>query len=128
MSTTKLKILVLDDSEIVLNMVALALGEAGFEVITAGSLVEFEAALEHGMPNIILTDIHMPEIRGDNVCRVLKQKLETGATPIVLFSTLAEEELSALAERAGADGYVSKNEGIDEIVRRVSEIADQVLF
>jgi CheY-like chemotaxis protein len=128
MSSNKLKILVLDDSEIVLNMVALALGEAGYEVLTAGSLVEFEKALEQGMPNIILTDIHMPEIRGDNVCRVLKQKLETGSTPIVLFSTLPEDELSALAERAGADGYVSKNAGIDEIVRRVSEISEQVLF
>jgi CheY-like chemotaxis protein len=124
----KLRILVLDDSEIVLNMVALALGEAGFEVLTAGSLLEFEQALEGGLPHIILTDIHMPEIRGDNICRVLKQKLETGSTPIILFSTLPEDELAALAERAHADGYVSKNLGIEEIVTKVSELSAEILF
>jgi CheY-like chemotaxis protein len=128
MTTNKLRILVLDDSEIVLNMVALALGEAGFEVLTAGSLVEFERALEGGLPNIILTDIHLPEIRGDNVCRVLKQKMETGATPIILFSTLPEDELAALAERAHADGFVSKNSGIDQVVRRIQELSEEILF
>lgn len=124
----KLTILVLDDSEIVLNMISLALMDAGFEVKAASSLVEFDRILSQLEPDIILTDIKMPEISGDNVCRVLKQKHNTKLIPIVLFSTLDEKELAELAERAGADGYVCKDAGIDEIVNRIQSLTGEILF
>jgi DNA-binding response OmpR family regulator len=124
----KLKILILDDSEIVLNMASLALREAGYEVFTAASLMEFDKVLEEQSPNLILTDIKMPEISGDNVCRVLKAKFDTHMIPIVLFSTLEEDELSQLAERSGADGYVCKSRGMDEIVKRVKELSEEIAF
>jgi len=123
-----LKILVLDDSEIVLNMTSLALTEAGYEVLAASSLVEFDQILSRVEPDLILTDIKMPEISGDDVCRVLKQKYHTKLIPIVLFSTLEEKELAALAERAGADGFVSKNSGVEEIVKRIRELTGEILF
>lgn len=124
----KLRILILDDSEIVLNMTSLVLSEAGFEVFTAASLPEFDKVLEEKEPDLILTDIKMPEISGDNVCRVLKAKFDTHMIPIVLFSTLDEEELSQLAERSGADGYVCKSRGMKEIVKRVRELTDEIVF
>jgi DNA-binding response OmpR family regulator len=124
----KLKILILDDSEIVLNMASLALSDAGYEVFTASSLPEFDKILEEQSPDLILTDIKMPEISGDNVCRVLKAKFDTHMIPIVLFSTLGEEELSQLAERSGADGYVCKSQGMEEIVKRVQELTEEIVF
>ena len=75
-----------------------------------------------------MPDIKMPEISGDDVCRVLKQKYHTKLIPIVLFSTLEEKELAALAERAGADGFVSKNSGVEEIVKRIRELTGEILF
>ena len=126
--TEKLRILVLDDSEIVLNMMALALSESGFEVATANSLVEFEQRLKEQPPQIILTDIQMPDISGDDICRVLKKKLETESTPVLLFSTMEESELASLAERSGADGFVSKNAGPEEIVKRIRELTEEMLF
>jgi CheY-like chemotaxis protein len=124
----KLRILVLDDSEIVLNMMALALSQAGYEVLTASSLVEFDGVLNDSEPDIILTDIKMPEISGDDVCRVLKQRQHTKQIPIVLFSTLEEGELKGVAERAGADGFVCKNKGIDEIISRIQSLTEEILF
>lgn len=124
----KLRVLVLDDSEIVLNMMALTLAEAGFEPFSANSLIEFEQLLTSADPHIVLTDIQMPDITGDDVCRVLKAKMDTHLVPVVLFSTLDEQELAELAERSGADGYVSKNAGPNEIVRVINELTEEIIF
>jgi DNA-binding response OmpR family regulator len=126
--TDKVRILVMDDSLIVLKMVASALTKAGLEVATASSLSEFEKILKEKPPQIILTGIKMPEISGDDICRVLKKKFDTQSTPIVLFSALPDQEIAALAERAGADGYVSKNAGVDEIVKSVLQLLDEIIF
>ena len=120
-------VLILDDSEIVLETTGMALGEAGFEVVKAQSLVEFDRLLTKGRPDIILTDIKMPEISGDNVCSVLKQKHDTKDIPIILFSTLEEEELAQLAQTSGADGYVCKGEGMAEIVKHVRALAEKLI-
>ncbi len=124
----KLRILILDDSEIVLSMTSLALNEEGFETYTASSLMEFDEVLSKQEPDIILTDIKMPEISGDDVCRVLKQRHNTKLVPIILFSTLEESELAQLAERSGADGYVCKNCGIDEIVNSIKSLTEEIVF
>ena len=120
-------VLILDDSDIVLETTAMALTEAGFEVVTANSLVEFDRLLTQGRPDIILTDINMPEITGDGVCGVLKQKHDTKDIPIILFSTMEEEELVHLAEKSGADGYVCKGEGMEEIVKHVCALAEKLV-
>jgi CheY-like chemotaxis protein len=126
--SSNLRVLVMDDSEIVLNMMALVLGEAGFEVFTAGSLIEFEQLLAAADPHIVLTDVRMPDISGAEICRVLKRKMDTHLIPIVMFSTLPEPELAKLAERAGADGYVSKEAGPEAIVEKIHELTEEVLF
>ena len=123
----KLRVLILDDSEVVLKITAKALIEEGFEVFAAASLADFDQVLTHFEPDIILTDIRMPETAGDNVCRLLKQKLEK-LVPIVLFSTLNEGELASLAERTGADGYVSKDCGTKEIARKIIALSEEIVF
>lgn len=124
----RLCVLVMDDSIIVLNMMVLALTEAGFEVIAASSILEFEELMRKNKPHIVLTDIQMPDISGDNICRVLKQKMDTQFTPIILFSTIDVDELAALAERSGADGFVSKNAGVEEIVKKINELTEEIVF
>ena len=124
----KLWVLILDDSEIVLQMTAQALQDEGFEVVTAATLTEFDKILTKGRPDIILTDIQMPDISGDNVCKVLKQEHATANTPIILFSTLDESELEVLAEKSGADGYVCKNAGIDVVVKHIKTLTDKMVF
>jgi CheY-like chemotaxis protein len=124
----KLKILILDDSEVVLEMTALALTQAGYEVFPATSLFEFDQILKNHNPDVILTDIQMPETTGDNICKILKQKLHTKLIPVVLFSTIPENELAEIAERVDADGYVCKGCGVDEIVNKIRSLTEEILF
>jgi CheY-like chemotaxis protein len=83
----KKRILLLDDSFITLELERAALVERGYEVALATNLFEFQAALESFQPEIILTDLVMPDVSGKDVVRVLKQDFHTERIPIVLFST-----------------------------------------
>lgn len=112
-------VLILDDSEVVLDIARKYLQDAGYFVSTALSLAEFDRHQATRPPDLILLDVQMPELDGDDLGRRLR--LERGVTaPIVLFSTLDESELAARAEAAGLDGFVSKNAGLEAMVAEVN--------
>jgi CheY-like chemotaxis protein len=122
------KILLIDDSEITLAMEKSVLEARGYEVEAANNLVEFEKLLSSFKPDVILTDIHMPEAKGTDICRTLKNEYNTQNIPIVLFSSLNDDELSKLAAQVGADGFLSKANGLDALGEKVDELVSQILW
>ena len=122
------RIVVLDDSEITAEVARLQLESVGFDVRAAVNLLEFERVLDEFEPQIILTDVQMPDVPGDEVCRVLKRKMETESVPVFLFSSLPEPEPAARAERAGADGYIQKEAGSEALKERLLRLLDEMLF
>ena len=124
----KKKILLLDDSEITLEMERAVLEERGYEVAVAGNLIEFQGLLDAFQPEVILTDLMMPDISGKDIVRVLKQDFHTERIPIVLFSSKPDEELAEIAEQAGADGYLSKSHGIEKLGDMVDELVDSIIW
>ena len=124
----KKKILLLDDSAITLEMEKAVLEDRGYEVAVASNLIEFQAALDAFDPEVILTDLMMPDISGKDIVRVLKQDFHTERIPIVLFSSKADEELAEIAEQAGADGYLSKSHGIEKLGDMVDELVDSIIW
>jgi CheY-like chemotaxis protein len=124
----KKKILLLDDSVITLEMEKAVLEERGYEVTVASNLIEFQAALDAFQPEVILTDLMMPDISGKDIVRVLKQDFHTERIPIVLFSSKPDEELAEIAEQAGADGYLSKSNGIEKLGDMVDELVDSIIW
>jgi len=128
MAEKKKKILLLDDSTITLEMEKAVLEERGYEVFAASNLLEFQAALDTAQPEIILTDLLMPDISGKDIVRVLKQDFHTERIPIVLFSSRPDEELALIAEQAGADGYLSKSHGLARLGELVDELVDAIVW
>ena len=124
----KKKILLLDDSAITLEMEKAVLEERGYDVAVASNLMEFQAALDAFQPEVILTDLMMPDISGKDIVRVLKQDFHTERIPIVLFSSKPDEELVEIAEQAGADGYLSKSHGIEKLGDMVDELVDSIIW
>jgi CheY-like chemotaxis protein len=124
----KKRILLLDDSTITLEMEKAVLEERGYKVATAATLLEFQSHLEHFQPEIILTDLMMPDISGKDIVRVLKQDFHTEKIPIILFSSKSDDELQEIAEQAGADGFLSKSHGIDKLGDMVDEMVDSILW
>ena len=114
------RILLVDDSPLIRESAARALDSAGFRVTVRAA---FDELIEHGIDgfDLILMDVHMPELYGDDVAFTLRG--ERGVTtPIYLFSSLEEPELAGLAADAGIDGYILKSAGLEELVTRVRDI------
>jgi CheY-like chemotaxis protein len=124
----KKKILLLDDSTITLEMEKAVLEDRGYKVAIASNLLEFQAQLDRFQPEIILTDLMMPDISGKDIVRVLKQDFHTEKIPIVLFSSKTDDELAEISEQAGADGFLSKSHGIDKLGDMVDELVDSILW
>jgi CheY-like chemotaxis protein len=124
----KKRILLLDDSAITLEMEKAVLEERGYGVAVASNLLEFQAQLERFQPEVILTDLMMPDISGKDIVRVLKQDFHTEKIPIILFSSKTDEELGPIAEQAGADGFLSKSHGIDRLGDMVDELVDSIIW
>jgi two-component system, NtrC family, sensor kinase len=114
------RILLVDDSALIRASAADALIRAGFEVTVRAA---FDELLEHGIEgfDLILMDVHMPELYGDDVAFTLRGQRGV-TTPIYLFSSIDEGELAGLAADAGIDGYIAKSAGLDAMVARVCEV------
>jgi DNA-binding response OmpR family regulator len=118
-SSQDTKLLVIDDSELIRTAVSMVLDGNGFEVRCAGNLQEFDELLAAWWPDLILTDVQMPDVTGDELCRTLKSRI---LVQVVLFSNLPAETLAELAESSGADAYISKLEGFDGLADRLHEL------
>ncbi len=123
----KKRILLLDDSTITLEMEKAVLEDRGYKVAIAANLLEFQSQLDRFQPEIILTDLMMPDISGKDIVRVLKQDFHTEKIPIVLFSSKNDDELREIAEQAGADGFLAKSHGIDKLGDMVDDLVDSIL-
>lgn len=117
----KLNVLILDDSEVVLDIARKYLEDAGYFVSTALTLAEFDKHQATRAPDLILLDVQMPELDGDDLGKTLRSKRGV-SVPILLFSTLEDGELQARAEAAGLDGFVSKNAGLEALVAEVRAV------
>jgi CheY-like chemotaxis protein len=124
----RFKILLIDDSEITLALEKSVLEQHDYEVRATSSLLQFENTLKEWRPHLILTDIHMPDVKGTDICRVLKQEYDTHDIPIILFSSLADADLERLAEQVGADGFLSKNHGLEELADKVDELVQSIVW
>ncbi len=124
----KRRILLIDDSEITLVMEKAVLEARGYEVQATSTLMEFEKTLSIWRPDLILTDIHMPEAKGTDICRTLKNEYGTQDIPIVLFSSLPADELKLLAEQVGADGSLSKASGLEALGEKVDELVQSIVW
>jgi len=118
------KILVIDDSELVLAMASDALKGAGYEVFTATNGIEANSFIfsTANRPDLIIIDIMMPLLDGNKKAKILKEKDFSKDIPIMFISSKSEAELEKLVAEAGADGYICKpftNQGIVNSVRKL---------
>jgi DNA-binding response OmpR family regulator len=114
------RILIVDDSPLILAAARYALSQAGYEVETREGVEDLGAKGSDGF-DLILMDVQMPELYGDDVANVLRNQRAV-KTPIYLFSTLPAEELAERAAEAKVDGYINKDAGADHLVAEVRKI------
>lgn len=124
----KRKLLVIDDSELILAAEQAVLTEAGFEVRTVSSLRSFVNALIDWVPHMIVTDLYMPEMKGDQLCAWIRGQVKHAKIPIVIYSSAPDAELEEVARNVNADAFVSKNAGIAALPDRLHQLCDEILW
>jgi two-component system KDP operon response regulator KdpE len=116
MSDTKPRILIVDDEPQLTRVLLRSLTAKGYEVRIAGD-GEFALQTFHDWtPSLVISDLAMPVMDGLQLCRRLR---ETSDVPIIVLSVRGEEKMKVEALDAGADDYVTKPFGIDELLARI---------
>lgn len=120
MSGRKPKIVVIDDSEIVLEVTRGALEGAGYDVVTHDRPAGCVALILHEKPELVLMDVNMPGLGGDTIVSVLAKAAPTSDTIVLLHSSLSAEVLRTKAAAAGAHGFLQKSGDLFGLVREVN--------
>ena len=116
-------IFVVDDNELAREVARAVLEDAGYRVRCFGSAFQLNAAIRDQRPDLILLDVLMPALGGEQVAQILKRYEFSSDIPILLYSELPEQELVDLCSLIGAEGYIRKSAAVvelaDEVGRRL---------
>jgi two-component system KDP operon response regulator KdpE len=110
------KVLVVDDEPQITRVLRHSLTAHRYDVRTAADAISALDTFRDWHPDLIITDLQMPEMDGLEFCREIRK---TSALPIIVLSVRGEERTKVEALDAGADDYVTKPFGIDELLARV---------
>jgi DNA-binding response OmpR family regulator len=111
------KILVCDDDEGILDMVTFVLEDSGYDVVPEKNSMNVYSVIEKEQPDLLLLDLWMPVLSGDQVLKVLKSNPQTMRLPVIVIS--ASTEGQKIAVEAGASDFLAKPFDIDQLVNRV---------
>ncbi len=109
-------ILVVDDEPQIARVLKTTLSSNGYSVRTASDGDDAIQVLKTWMPDLLITDLRMPNMSGLELCRYVRGKWRI---PIIVLSVKGEERAKVEALDAGADDYVTKPFGVEELLARV---------
>jgi len=110
------KIFVVDDEQQIVRVLKRALEAAGFAVQSALSARSALDSIQLWTPDVVITDLAMPEMDGIELCRKVR---EFSRVPIIVLSVKGDEQAKVQALDSGADDYVTKPFGMSELLARV---------
>jgi two-component system KDP operon response regulator KdpE len=116
MSAPRLNVLVIDDEPPIRKLLRVGLATQGYEVIDAPNA---KTALEQmaKKPDLIILDLGLPDMQGLDLLRAIREKNDS--VPIVVLSSRADENAKVRALDLGADDYVTKPFGLNELLARI---------
>ena len=118
-STTLGSVLVVDDDEMILALVADGLGRAGYRVTTAASGVDALLQLGEAVPDLVISDVNMPGLDGFGLIAALRQHDGLRHVPLVFLTSRGDAADVVNGMHLGADDYVVKPFDLDVLLARV---------
>jgi two-component system, chemotaxis family, chemotaxis protein CheY len=118
-----IKVLAIDDSRTIRSLVRKVMEDAGFTCVCAEDGVDGVHRFAEENPDIVITDINMPNMDGFGVIETIRTGTTNRLVPILVLTTESADHLKARARDAGATGWIVKpfdDETIVSLVRRVT--------
>ena len=116
---TKKRILIAEDEEALRDFIGRNLRARGFEVLEASNGLEAMALWEHENPHLLILDVMMPRMDGLTMCQRVR---EHSAVPVIVLTALDAESDKVTALDLGADDYLTKPFGVEELLARVRAV------
>jgi len=122
-ANTPVQILVIEDEDDIRNLMVMNLKRAGFEVMSAGNGFDGLSLLKAHRPPVLLLDLMLPDMSGEEICARLRSDAEIKDTYVIMVTARTEEQDRIAGFEVGADDYVPKPFSVKELVLRVQAAA-----
>lgn len=114
-------ILAVDDDQNTLRYLKTVLSKFGYDVVTADNARDAISILVHTPINLIIADIMMPDIDGNEFCRIVRAEKSVAYIPIIFVSALSSVDDIATGLVSGADDHITKPIRIEELLKKIGE-------
>lgn len=115
-------VLVVDDEYDIRQLLTMMLTMMGYESFMAEDGLDALEKIPEYQPDILILDVMMPKMDGLTLCRKLRETDETADLPIIMLSGKAHQEAIQEGLNAGANRYLVKPTGLDELTRNINEV------
>ncbi|GAA0893698.1 hypothetical protein GCM10009122_33770 [Fulvivirga kasyanovii] len=115
----KKKVLLCDNDPDIIEIVSLILAGKGFEVFICTTCEEVPDKIENHNPDLIIMDLWIPEMGGEETTMMLKNSPKYKDIPVIILS--ANNEIEVISRRSGADGFIAKPFEIRELVSKIND-------
>lgn len=112
-------VLVCDDDEGIIDVTTIILEDKGYKVIPINNCQEIFAKIEKSKPDVILLDLWMPNLTGEEITKELKKNKKLKNIPVIIVS--ASKDTEKVAKAAGADDFICKPFDIVELENMVEK-------
>ena len=119
-------LLLVDDVELFLELERSFLEGSGHRIVTAASGEEALSRMEEVRPDLLLLDLYMPGIDGDEVCRRLRASTTWRALPVIMVTAAGKEEDVQKCLRAGCDDYITKPVSKKDLQEKIHRLLGSV--
>jgi DNA-binding response OmpR family regulator len=118
----KKNVLVVDDEIGALTLIGIMLERGGFNVLKAKDADVALATLDQNTPDLIILDVMMPGINGIELCKMIRQRQDTGRIPVLILSARGDADSVMKGMEAGANDYLPKPILHHDLVAKVRSI------
>jgi two-component system alkaline phosphatase synthesis response regulator PhoP len=116
------KILIVEDEADIAQLVKLYLEKEGFRTMIASTGIEGLKLIKTDRPDMVILDLMLPEIDGLEICKKIRNALDTALLPILMLTAKAEESDTVVGLELGADDYITKPFSPKVLVTRVKAL------
>lgn len=105
-------VLIIDDSELILQMLDMICQGAGYRTVTCDSFDQVDDVVANETPVVVVSDLNLPGLGERDPVAALRAITQLEAVPVIIVSGMDSDELDEIAERIGASAAISKDGGM----------------
>jgi chemotaxis protein histidine kinase CheA/CheY-like chemotaxis protein len=113
------KVLIVDDSLSVRNSLSQLIKDSGFRAETARDGLDAIHTMDSFKPDVVLTDLEMPNMNGVELSYHIRERADTKNLPIIMITSRSQEKHRRMAEQAGVSAYITKPYNDDDLVQAI---------